>query len=80
MNPSPIRRACQMTSAELAARRADPLHVQTMARRSNLDPAACVVSDLEEFSAEALALSVSELRAGGWWCSGPAFIRTRPAS
>ena len=66
-----------MTSAELAARRFDPLHVQTMRRRSLVTRGTWVYSDVEELSAEALALAVS--RFGPEWSSaGPPFIRQRP--
>jgi len=73
-----IRLACQMTSAELAARKADPLHVQTMARASLVDKGRLVYSDAEEFSAEALALNLSRPEWRGWQRSGRPFVRTRP--
>ena len=66
-----------MTSAELAARRHDPLFVQTMCRPSNLDRSRLVYSDIEEFSAEALALQVSRM-GPEWRRSGPPFVRNRP--
>ena len=69
--------ACAMTSAALAARRADPLHVQTMCRPSTVTRGEWVYSDIEEFSAAALALHVSRM-SPEWRPSGPPFIRTRP--
>lgn len=72
-----IRLAHQMTSAELAAHRTLPLHVQTMARASNVDKGRLVYSDVEEFSAEALALNLSRPEWRGWQRSGPPFIRQR---
>lgn len=69
-----------MTSAEIAAARRLPIHVQTIARPSLVTPGTWVYSDIEETSPEALALAVSRALAGphGWRVSGPAFVRTPP--
>ena len=72
------RLAHQMSSAELAAHRGDPLYVQTMARPSIVDKGRLVCSDVEEFSAEALALNLSRPEWAGWQRSGRPFVRTRP--
>lgn len=67
-----------MTSAELHERRRDPLYVQTMRRPSIVTRGAWVYSDIEEFSPEARALRVSEMRLGGWTEAGEPFTRHRP--
>jgi hypothetical protein len=48
-----------------------------MRRRSNIDPRTWVYSDVEEFSAEALALTLYRF-GPEWIAAGPAFIRHRP--
>lgn len=75
MNP-----AAPMTSAELSARRSDPLYVQVVRRQSRVTRGEWVYSDIEEFSAEQLALAVSRMFQDGWLPAGRAFVRTRPPS
>jgi hypothetical protein len=66
-----------LTAEEFAEARKQclPIHCQTMVRRSNVNAANYVFSDIEELTKENLDKRVQELMRKGWRLSGTYFIR-----